>query len=118
MVDPDNNGDPGDSAALWTVGETFIGQDNVVVTVDEAVGDGYQVTIANERPSDWTGTAVGVGAAGDFDDDGNLILSASGGDIFDAADSFYFAHQTAARSLELKTRLTAWDAAATASSSS
>lgn len=111
VVDPDNNGDPGDSAALWTVGETFIGQDNVVVTVDEAVGDGYQVTIANERPSDWTGTAVGVGAAGDFDDDGNLILSASGGDIFDAADSFYFAHQTAAGSLELKTRLTAWDAA-------
>lgn len=111
VVDPDNDGDPGDAAALWTVGETFAGLDNVVVTVDEAVSDGYRVTIANERPSDWTGTAVGAGAAGDLDDDGDLTLSASGGDIFGPADSFFFAHQTATGSLELKTRLTAWDAA-------
>ncbi|MBP6786343.1 MAG: hypothetical protein KA170_02055 [Candidatus Promineofilum sp.] len=111
VVDPDNDGDPGDAAALWTVGETFTGLDNVIVTVDEAVDGGYQVTISNERPSDWTGTAVGIGAAGDLDDNSSLTLSASGGDLFGPADSFYYAHQTATGSLELKTRLTAWDAA-------
>ena len=111
VVDPDNDGDPGDAAALWTVGETFAGLDSVVVTVDEAVGDGYRVTISTVRPSDWTGTAVGVGAAGDLDDNDDLTISASGGDIFGPADSLFFAHQTAAGSLELKTRLIGWDAA-------
>ncbi|HRN68259.1 MAG TPA: hypothetical protein PK205_12640 [Promineifilum sp.] len=111
VVDVDLNGNPGDDGAIWTVGETFSGLDHVVVTVDGKTDDAWTVTIANAAPSAWTGAAVGVGAGGDLDDDGAITLRGRGGDIFGAADSFYFAHQAATGSMELVGRITAWDAA-------
>lgn len=112
VVDPDLDGDPADAAALWTVGETFAGLDHVVVSVDAQLGNSYVVTISNIAPSPWTGAAVGPGASGDLDDDDGIItMSAAAGDIFDAADSFFYAHQSAAGAMTLTTRVTAWDAA-------
>ena len=113
VMDGDMDGDPGDSGAVWTVGETFIGLDNVVVSIDAVIaGGGYQVTITNAAPSLWSGAAVGQGASGDFADDGDEVdLSASGGDIFGTTDSFFYAYQTASGATEMKARVTQWDAA-------
>lgn len=116
VVDPDLDGDPGDAAALWTVGETFAGLDHVLVTVDAQVGNSTIVTISNIAPSPWTGAAIGQGASGDLDDDDGIIdLTASGGDIFGAADSFYYAQQTAAGGMAFTARVTAWDTGGAAS---
>jgi len=111
VIDADLNGDPGDAGAIWTPGETFTGQDYVTVTVDEKAGDAFTVTLSNVGPSVWTDNAVGAGASGDLDDEGAVTLRGRGGDIFGAADSFYFAHQTATGSMAFVGRVTAWDAA-------
>lgn len=113
VIDIDNDGDPGDAGAIWLPGETFSGLDYVEVTVDAQVGDAYLVTISNVSPSDWTGAAVGAAAVGDFDDEGPVTVRATAGDIFGTADSFFYAYQMAAGSVELKTRISAWDAAGT-----
>ncbi|MDP2603146.1 MAG: putative Ig domain-containing protein [Deltaproteobacteria bacterium] len=52
VVDPDDNGNPNDGGAIWTVGETFSTVDVVpiTVTVNAATATGYQVTICNDPP--------------------------------------------------------------------
>ncbi len=46
VVDPDNNGDPNDAAAMWLPGETYADSvGGVSITVDSAVTDGYALTI-------------------------------------------------------------------------
>ena len=46
VVDIDNNGDPNDEGAMWTVGETFIDLENRIrVSIDAASATGYRVTI-------------------------------------------------------------------------
>ena len=46
VVDPDNNGDPNDEGAMWTVGETFTDVENSLqVSIDAAYASGYRVTI-------------------------------------------------------------------------
>ena len=46
VVDPDNNGDPNDEGAMWTVGEIFTDQENSLqVSIDAAYSSGYRVTI-------------------------------------------------------------------------
>ena len=46
VVDVDNNGNPNDEGAMWTVGETFTDQGNgVQVSVDAEYATGFQVTI-------------------------------------------------------------------------
>ncbi|MBP9502119.1 MAG: hypothetical protein KBF17_08170 [Candidatus Promineofilum sp.] len=113
VVDIDNNGNPGDGGAIWHVGETFNGQDHVMVRVDNPTSTGFTVTISNEFPSDWTGTNIGAGVSGQFDDDGDglVAVEAVGGNLAGASDAFFFAHQTASDSLELAARVTSWDAA-------
>lgn len=113
VVDSDNDGDPGDAGAVWLPGETFAGLDHVLVTVDEASGTGYTVTLSNISPSPWTGAAVGAGASGAFDDEGPVTVNATGGDIFGTADSFYYTYQAAEGGMELVTRVTDWDPAGT-----
>ncbi|MCE2484969.1 MAG: hypothetical protein J4F42_05615 [Desulfurellaceae bacterium] len=47
VVDVDNNGDPNDEGAMWTVGETFTDLANGLrVSVDAEHATGFQVTIA------------------------------------------------------------------------
>ena len=47
VVDVDNNGDPNDEGAMWTVGETFTDLANgLQVSVDAEHATGFQVTIA------------------------------------------------------------------------
>ena len=47
VVDIDNNGDPNDGGAMWTVGETFTDLANgLQVSVDAGYATGFQVTIA------------------------------------------------------------------------
>ena len=47
VVDIDNNGDPNDEGAMWTVGETFTDLANgLQVSVDAEHATGFQVTIA------------------------------------------------------------------------
>ena len=46
VVDVDNNGDPNDDGAMWTVGEVFTDRDNMLqVSIDAAYAGGYRVTI-------------------------------------------------------------------------
>ena len=46
VVDVDNNGDPNDDGAMWTVGEVFTDRDNSLqVSIDAAYAGGYRVTI-------------------------------------------------------------------------
>ena len=46
VVDVDNNGDPNDEGAMWTVGEIFTDQENALqVSIDAAYASGYRVTI-------------------------------------------------------------------------
>ena len=51
VVDVDNNGDPNDAGAMWTVGEIFTDRDNKLqVSIDAAYTSGYRVTI-NTNPA-------------------------------------------------------------------
>ena len=51
VVDVDNNGDPNDEGAMWTVGEIFTDQENALqVSIDAAYASGYRVTI-NTNPA-------------------------------------------------------------------
>ena len=51
VVDVDNNGDPNDDGAMWTVGEVFTDRDNTLqVSIDAAYSSGYRVTI-NTAPA-------------------------------------------------------------------
>ncbi len=51
VVDVDNNGDPNDEGAMWTVGEIFTDRDNTLqVSIDAAYESGYRVTI-NTNPA-------------------------------------------------------------------
>ena len=51
VVDVDNNGDPNDEGAMWTVGEVFTNRDNnLQVSIDAAYASGYRVTI-NTNPA-------------------------------------------------------------------
>ena len=46
VVDVDNNGDPNDEGAMWTVGEIFTdAENNLQVSIDAAYASGYRVTI-------------------------------------------------------------------------
>ena len=46
VVDIDNNGDPNDEGAMWTVGEIFTDVENSLqVSIDAAYAGGYRVTI-------------------------------------------------------------------------
>ncbi len=50
VVDVDNNGDPNDEGAMWTVGEIFTdAENNLQVSIDAAYASGYRVTI-NTNP--------------------------------------------------------------------
>ena len=50
VVDIDNNGDPNNEGAMWTVGEIFTDAENAIqVSVDAAYATGYRVTI-NTNP--------------------------------------------------------------------
>ena len=50
VVDIDNNGDPNDEGAMWTVGEIFTDlENNLQVSIDAAYATGYRVTI-NTNP--------------------------------------------------------------------
>ncbi|KAB2958884.1 MAG: hypothetical protein F9K13_12260 [Candidatus Methylomirabilis oxygeniifera] len=65
VVDPDDNGDPNDSAAMWTPGETFTDSANQIsVTVDAATATGFQVTITSftSAPYVLTVTTAGTGS--------------------------------------------------------
>ncbi|MCL4805298.1 MAG: hypothetical protein KJ046_13430 [Anaerolineae bacterium] len=112
VQDASRNGDPGDGGAVWTPGESFAGLDDVVVTVDEALpGGSVRVTIANGAAAQWTGAAVGQGASGEMTHNGEeLALSATAGDIFGTADSFFYTYQGASGALEMSARVTQWDA--------
>lgn len=47
VVDPDLNGNTGDSGAMWVVGETFTNLTNgISVSISSATATGYQVTIS------------------------------------------------------------------------
>ena len=47
VVDVDNNGDPNDEGALWTVGEIFTdAENNLQISIDAAYATGYRVTIS------------------------------------------------------------------------
>ena len=51
VVDVDNNGDPNDEGAMWTVGEIFTDREsNLQVSIDAAYATGYRVTI-NTNPA-------------------------------------------------------------------
>ncbi len=46
VVDVDNNGDPNDAGAMWTVGEVFTDvENNLQISIDAAYASGYRVTI-------------------------------------------------------------------------
>ena len=46
VVDVDNNGDPNDEGAMWTVGEIFTdAENNLQIAIDAAYASGYRVTI-------------------------------------------------------------------------
>ncbi len=46
VVDVDNNGDPNDEGAMWTVGEIFTdAENNLQISIDAAYASGYRVTI-------------------------------------------------------------------------
>ena len=50
VVDVDNNGDPNDAGAMWTVGEIFTDAENALqISIDAASASGYRVTI-NTNP--------------------------------------------------------------------
>ena len=50
VVDEDNNGDPNDEGAMWTVGEIFTDAENAIqISIDAAYETGYRVTI-NTNP--------------------------------------------------------------------
>ncbi len=50
VVDVDNNGDPNDAGAMWTVGEIFTDDaNNLQISIDAASATGYRVTI-NTNP--------------------------------------------------------------------
>ena len=54
VVDVDNNGDPNDEGAMWTVGETFTDlENNLQISIDAAYETGYRVTI-NTDPTTFT----------------------------------------------------------------
>ena len=51
VVDVDNNGDPNDEGAMWTVGEIFTdAENNLQISIDAAYETGYRVTI-NTNPA-------------------------------------------------------------------
>ena len=46
VVDVDNNGDPNDEGAMWTVGEIFTdAENNLQISINAAYASGYRVTI-------------------------------------------------------------------------
>ena len=50
VVDVDNNGDPNDAGAMWTVGEIFTdAENNLQISINAAYDTGYRVTI-NTNP--------------------------------------------------------------------
>ncbi len=54
VVDIDNDGDPNDEGAMWTVGETFTdAENNLQISIDAAYETGYRVTI-NTNPATFT----------------------------------------------------------------
>jgi M6 family metalloprotease-like protein len=58
VVDADNNGDPNDAGAQWTVGETFADQANgITVSVNAQTATGFQVTINRGVISPWVSRA-------------------------------------------------------------
>jgi N-acetylneuraminic acid mutarotase len=54
VVDVDNNGDPNDAGAQWTVGETFTDAANgIKMTVNATTATGFQVTITRTSGNIW-----------------------------------------------------------------
>ncbi len=68
VVDIDNNGDPNDAGAQWTVGETFTDQLNrITVAVIAQTATGFQVTITRAPSSNtWIGRAALTTARSSF----------------------------------------------------
>src|SRR5439155_18606570 len=58
VVDVDNNGDPDDAGAQWTVGETFTDLANgITVAVNAQTTTGFQVTIQRGASNTWASRA-------------------------------------------------------------
>jgi M6 family metalloprotease-like protein len=54
VVDVDNNGDPNDAGAQWTVGETFTDAANgIKMTVNAMTATGFQITISRTSGNSW-----------------------------------------------------------------
>ena len=81
VVDVDNNGDPNDAGAQWTVGETFTDLANgITVAVNAQTTTGFQVTIKRGANNTWAGRASMAKARSAFalTSRGNLIYAIGG----------------------------------------
>ena len=77
VMDADNNGDPNDAGAEWTVGETFADQANAItVSVNAQTATGFQVTINRGVVSPWVSRAPLTKARSAF------ALAAAGGSLY------------------------------------
>jgi len=103
VVDPDNNGDPNDAAAIWVPGERFSDLANgYVVTVDSVATDGFWVTIGDGSfalsAAARTGSALaGTGTA--YPD--SVALQVVGSNA--ATDTWTVSHRAAATWLRILT---------------
>jgi N-acetylneuraminic acid mutarotase len=81
VVDVDNNGDPNDAGAQWTVGETFTDLANgITVAVNAQTTTGFQVTIKRGANNSWASRASMAKARSAFalTSGGNLIYAIGG----------------------------------------
>lgn len=81
VVDVDNNGDPNDAGAQWTVGETFTDLANgITVAVNAKTATGFQVTIKRGANNTWASQASLTKARSAFalTLGGNLIYAIGG----------------------------------------
>jgi M6 family metalloprotease-like protein len=81
VVDVDNNGDPNDAGAQWTVGETFTDLANgITVAVNAQTTTGFQVTIKRGATNTWASEASLTKARSAFalTTGGNLLYAIGG----------------------------------------
>jgi M6 family metalloprotease-like protein len=103
VVDPDNNGDPNDAAAIWVPGESFSDLSNgYVVTVDSVAPDGFWVTIGDASfalsATSRSGSAL-VGTSTAHPDSAALQVIGSNA----ATDTWNVSHRAAATWLRILT---------------
>jgi autotransporter-associated beta strand protein len=69
-------------------------------------------TLSNTLPSPWTGTDIGAtGRNGEsFARGSKIVLRGSGANVFDAADSFHFVHQSISGDFALSAKLDSFEA--------